>query len=901
MKLYDFRINRTDRTVGIDPEDIMFSFKAERGNAFLLSLYDYKGEKIWASEITLKDRLCFRPDFNFQSDSLYTAVLTGADGDSASITFRTAGKLSGKTITAADGIESPVFYKKFRINGSKSGARLIISGLGLYRAFINGKRVGNEYLTPLMNDYDGFVRYQTYMIQDILEEENLIEIYLGNGWFKGRFGIDGRGDCIYGDKFYLNAVIKTDGGEEIKTDESWFCRESTIRENGIYDGEKRDDTVSGKKSFSAVVSEKKFNFVPEYTAGVKVYKEEKGELIISPKGEKIIDFGTNESGFVRFVNRLPRGKKIILRYGEVLQDGCFYRENLRTAKAEYVYVSDGSQKIIEPYFTYYGFRYVLIETDEDISSEDFTAVRISSEMKQTMEFISSHNKLNRLIENVKRGQRSNFMDVPTDCPQRDERLGWTADTQVFASTASYNAETYSFYKKFMRDMSYDSNKYYGGDFPMYSPSLKGTCGAGGAVWSDAGVIVPWTLYVFFADKKLLRTHYEGIKRYIEVLRKGDKERGDKHILSAPFTFGDWLAQDGICPQSMRGGTDDSFIRSVYYFNAAKIAATAARALGEESDKNNYSHLSEEIKESILKEYFSLSGRLAVDTQTAYVLALHFGIYRDKDKVIKGLKERLKKDLYRLKTGFTGTPFLCDTLFGCGMAEDAYRIIFNEQCPGWMYQINLGATTVWERWNSLLPDGKISGTVMNSLNHYAYGSVAETIYRRVGGLSCSEPGWGKAKIAPVPDYRVTSCSTVYDSPSGLYSVKWKVTEGNIFTLEVTVPHGCEAEITLPYSDRDSFTVGEGNNVWRYVLNKDILHPFSIDSLAVDIISDERTNAAFRKFLPQAYYMATGENKEFLIMSIKEMGYLPMFGTTPENIIKLDETLKSIGGYDERSDF
>ena len=266
-------------------------------------------------------------------------------------------------------------------------------------------------------------------------------------------------------------------------------------------------------------------------------------------------------------------------------------------------------------------------------------------MDQTLEFRSSDAKLNRLIENAKRGQRSNFIDVPTDCPQRDERLGWTADTQVFAATASYNAETYSFYKKFMRDMAYDQNVYYDGEFPMYSPSLKGVCGPGGAVWSDAGVIVPWMLYRFYGDKELLRIHYEGIKKYLRKLCRGDEERRDGHLLSAPFTFGDWLAQDGICAQSMRGGTDDTFIRSVYYYNTACTAAEAA-----DPEEKSFRELAKDIRKSILDEYFSKSGRLAVDTQTAYVLSLHFGIYVDKDKVKEGFRDRLRKDLYRMKSG-----------------------------------------------------------------------------------------------------------------------------------------------------------------------------------------------------------------------------------------------------------
>ena len=446
----------------------------------------------------------------------------------------------------------------------------------------------------------------------------------------------------------------------------------------------------------------------------------------------------------------------------------------------------------------------------------------------------------------------------------------------------------------MRDMAYDQKTYYNGEFPMYSPSLKGAAGTGGAVWSDAGVIVPRLLYECYGDKELLRVHYEGIKRYLEVLVKGDEARGDGHLLSAPFTFGDWLAQDGVCEQSMRGGTDDTFIRSIYYLNAVITAAWAAGILGEHEDERTFSALADDIRGSILHEYYSPLGRLALDTQTSYVLALAFDVCPDREKLIALFRERLKKDLYRMKSGFTGTPLMIRTMFENGMEEEAYRLIFNEKCPGWMFELNLGATTIWERWNSLLPDGTISGTLMNSLNHYAYGSVAEAVYEYVGGIKRADIAWKKARISPVPDHRVRSCHTQFDSSYGVYEVDWKVGEGCAFSLRVTVPHGCTAEICLPYSGRAPFEVGEGEHSYCYTLEKDILHPFSIDSKAADLVENGEAKAAFARLLPQAFAMATGENEEFLTMSVREMGYLAMFGTSPEKVSELDALLKEIGG-------
>ena len=381
---------------------------------------------------------------------------------------------------------------------------------------------------------------------------------------------------------------------------------------------------------------------------------------------------------------------------------------------------------------------------------------------------------------------------------------------------------------------------------------------------------------------------------MSLLRKGDQMRGDGHLLSAPFTFGDWLAQDGICEQSMRGGTDDTFIRSVYYLNAVKTVAEAAKILEEQDDEKFFRALAQEIRESIINEYFSVSGRLAVDTQTAYVLSLAFDVCPNKEKLIGGFNDRLRKDLYRMKSGFTGTPLMIRTMFENGMAEEAYRLIFNEKCPGWMYQVNLGATTIWERWNSLLPDGKISGTMMNSLNHYAYGSVAEAIYQWVGGLKMLDTAWKKARIAPVPDHRVYGCCIEYESPYGCYRVDWQVNHHNEISLKVRIPHGCEAEICLPFSDRAPFEVGEGEHSFDYVLKKDIRHPYSVDNKVLDLLENEQVKEAFAQKLPQAYAMATSENQEFLVMSVREMGYLPMFGTKAEKIAELDAVLKKIGG-------
>lgn len=882
--IYDLKINRTENTIGLPSDDIMFSFKAKRGNAFSLSLTDSaKNTTVFSSA----DGVCVRPDYPFQAGETYTVTVTNEFGDSESLRFETATDRSGEWISAAEDVKSAVFRKVFSSRGGE--ARLKITGLGLYRAYLNGSRVGNDWLTPMMNDYDDCVRARTYEIA-LLDGENTLEILAGNGWYKGQFGIDGGFTDKWGSELTVNAVVYNDGGVITSTDLSWQYSAGKISDNGIYYGEDRDDTAA--YDFKPVKpAAKSFRIVPDDSAPIRTVEERTGKVIITPKNEAVIDFGQNGAGVVRIHNHFPKGTKVVLRYAEILQDGCFYRDNLRTARAEYHYVSDGNSGIIEPCFTYYGFRYVLVECDADWSASDFTAVYFSTALSSTVELKTNCELLNKLAENVTWGRYSNFIDVPTDCPQRDERLGWTADTQVFVPTACYQAEAYIFYKKFMRDMAYDQAMYYGGDFPMYSPSNKGIAGHGGAVWADAGVIVPWLIYESYGDQELLRKHYNGIRQYVELLIAGDEERGDNRLPTQPFTFGDWLAQDGICPQSMKGGTDDTFIRAAYYYNALQIAEKSARVLKIEEDEKRYGKRKEEVKHAIQREYFTPSGRLALDTQAAYILALKFGLGPDQDKVLSGFRDRLRRDLYKIKCGFVGAPLMIRTMLDCGLTEEAFRILFNREYPGWFYEILLGATTVWERWNSLLPDGKISGTMMNSLNHYAYGSVMEAVYAYIGGLSSADTAWKRAAIHPLPSRFVTQAGMRFDSPVGEYRCDWFVKNGE-FSISIAIPHGGSAEVTLPYSGREAFELAEGEYTYRYTMTEDIEHPFSADSLVYDIMKNEKAAKAFAETLPQAYAMASGENEEFLTSTVRGMSYLDMFGISKDGFARFEEKIRNI---------
>ena len=898
MNIYDLKVNHLTEPVGIAAEKLQFSFKANIGQDFIIKVYDEeRADLVYSQKVHIDESHNIYLPFKFlEGKRYYWCVET--EGLSSDMTyFETALPLNAKFITPADeDIKCPVISKEFAI-GQVKKARLYITGLGLYRVFINGHKVGTNYLTPYYNDYDVYLRYQTYDIGDLLDTENKIEILLGDGWYKGRFGIDGQSGDIYGEKYLACAMLYFelyDGTTlKIETDDSWIGASSNIVNTSIYDGETRDDSLIISNFKPCVIYNHEYNLVPDFSSPVRERMLLKPVLYISPKGEKILDFGQNMVGFCRFKCQEDRGTKVHLQYGEVLQDSCFYNDNLRTAKAEYIYISDGITKEIEPYFTFYGFRYVKVSGIDNVNPEDFTGVVIHSDLQEVSNINTSNEKINKLISNVKWSQRGNFIDVPTDCPQRDERLGWTADAQVFSNTACFHMDSYNFYKKYMRDLRADQINYYDGDIPMYSPSLKKTAGYGGAVWADAATIIPWNIYKVYGDKRLLSEHYDMMRDYINTVIATDKRDGNNHIIKSGFTFGDWLAQDGICPQALLGGTDSTYIKTIYYMNSLRIVANAADVLGKDKDKKFYSEMEAKVREAILYEFFSKSGRLAVDTQTAYVLSLYYNIYVDKNKVIDGLRTRLEKDLYRIKTGFTGTPLILSVLLKNEMVDDAYRILFNENYPGWLYTVNLGATTIWERWNSLLSDGTISGTNMNSLNHYAYGSVCEAIYSHIVGLQNAAPGWKKAIIAPKPNYRLKNIDFSYNSPSGVYKVNWKIYDNGEFELKTTIPNGTTATIILPdHKDKLTFTVSSGEYSYRYKPIVDYNRPYNENTIILDLLQNDQVKRIFKEYLPQAYNMVTGENEEFLTLQFISLGHLPMFETNAEEVMKVSNILKQI---------
>ena len=450
-------------------------------------------------------------------------------------------------------------------------------------------------------------------------------------------------------------------------------------------------------------------------------------------------------------------------------------------------------------------------------------------------------------------------------------------------------DSYIFYKKYLKDMRGDQQLYFDGDIPMISPSLKHQLYNGGAVWADAATIIPWNLYMNYGDVNLLKSNYELMRDYVETLIKKDIAQGNRNLILEGFSFGDWLALDGVTETSTYGGTDTGYIMSVYYYVSVNIITKAAKELGKNDDYNKYSELKEKIYNAILKEFFTPNGRLTINTQTGYILSLYYNIYQNRFSVIKGLLEKLRMDAYKLKTGFTGTPLILLTLFDNGLDSEAYQFLYNQNFPGWLYAINLGATTIWERWNSLLPNGTISGISMNSFNHYAYGSVCEAIYSRIAGLKNLSPGWKKVLIEPHLNYRLKKINFSYNSISGKYSISWKYDEFK-FYMNVTIPNGAEALVILP--NKTEYNVSQGDYYFESDIDKKIICPFSVDTPIFELIENEDAKKVLSQLVPAIYYQAIGENSEMLYGTIRLMSETPFFSITQEVIDKCQEELSKI---------
>ena len=711
----------------------------------------------------------------------------------------------------------PILSRRFTLPARSVRGRAYVVGLGLYELYLNGRKVGDEVLTPFYNDYNLWIQYQTYDVTDLLQAgENVLEAWLGNGWYKGRFGFGERTDCVYGDQMQLLLELRAgmpDGAEVVVgTGPDWSCRRSPVLESSIYDGEVYDARLEscGESEPAQLADAPKGPLSERLSPPLKkVDRLAVKEVLTTPAGETVLDFGQLMTGWVEFDCNLPAGATVTLEHGELLQHDNFYRDNLRSAQQKFTYTSAGVPAHVRPHFTFYGFRFVKVTGMDEVRPEDFAGCVIHSDLAVTGRISTSNPKVNQLFRNAFWGQIGNFVDVPTDCPQRDERMGWTGDAHVFAPTASFNMYTPAFYAKYLHDMLLEQRTL-GGAVPHVIPDVIGqienrsrkqtfpgeTGPFGSCAWGDAATGIPWTLYQFYGDRTLLERQYENMKLWTDWIRRQDETHcGGRRLWMCGFHFADWLALDNPVQGSSFGGTDPYYVASAFYYWSARTTARAARALGRAGEAAEYQRLAEEVREAFRKEFFTPTGRIAEPTQTAMVMALFMDLAPEdaRERLRADLRKRLKDRDWHLDTGFVGTYYLCRTLTQNGMGDIAYTLLLNEDYPSWLYEVNMGATTVWERWNSVLPNGLVSDTGMNSMNHYAYGSVVEWMYRCMGGLNPSEecPGFKRVRIDPSVDARFEFVDVSYDSAAGLYECGWKL-EGGAVRYQVTVPFDCEAD-------------------------------------------------------------------------------------------------------------
>ena len=684
-----------------------------------------------------------------------------------------------------------VYLKNFRCAAKAEKAILKISALGVYEAKLNGERVGDFILAPGWTSYLNRLQVQSYDVTDMLKTENSLEVTVGQGWRAIANKRDGSDFLGYRDTALIAELTLTyaDGStESIVTDSSWTARESKLRYTNIYDGDIYDATFkAGSARHCICVDLEKDMLIPQ--EGEKIVEQERMpalQVIKTPAGETVIDFGQNMTGYVEFRIKGTPGAQATISHGETLdRDGNFYNANYRSADAQIKFVCDGEEHIYKSALTFFGFRYIRLENwPDEIKKENFTAVVVHSDIRRTGYFECSDEAVNKLFKNIIWGQKSNFLDVPTDCPQRDERLGWTGDAQVFVRTASLNFDVERFFKKWLHDLAADQGR--DGCVPHVIPNISDDMG-GSSAWSDAAVICPWEIYRTYGDKAVLEEQFDSMKAWIDWMR----ERSENGRRSGGSHFGDWLGLDS--PEgSYKGSTPEDLIATAYYKYSTELFIKAAHALGRDVAK--YENIPAEAAAAFRREYME-NGRVKNATQTACVLALYFDITDDRAATATQLNELVKRAGH-LETGFVGTPYLLHALSDNGYAETAYDLLLRREYPSWLYPISKGATTVWEHWDGIKPDGTMWSTDMNSFNHYAYGAVADWMYGAAAGINSDpdRPGFEHIIFRPVTDRRLDFVKASIDTRRGTVASEWRRENGRIKYI-FTVPEGCGASVVI----------------------------------------------------------------------------------------------------------
>lgn len=695
----------------------------------------------------------------------------------------------------------PVYTKDIDVEKGLRSATLYITAHGLYEANFNTKRVGDAYFTPGYTRYDKRLQYQQYDVKPLLKKgRNAVRVTVGEGWYRGRFGGNMEPDTYGNDAgllFQLDLIYNDGRQISIVSDSNWLCSTGPIRYSGLYEGELYD-TRRVKTSLAVPVATADFPKEILVAGSTPPVREKEQfhplKVWITSNGEQVIDFGQNLAGWVRCTLKGKTGDTIRLYHAEILDKaGNFYTGNLREAQATDTYILDGKgRQTFQPHFTWHGFRYVKVEGCK-VNANDFTAIALYSDLAPAGSFSCSNSMLNQLCHNITWSFKGNSLDIPTDCPQRSERLGWTGDAQVFCRTASYLFDVDAFFSKWLQDLAAEQAP--NGAIPSIVPDAykkyRKDPRGGAAGWADAATIIPWTLYWVYGDTAVLRRQYASMKAWVDYINSVSKDG-----LWTANGYGDWLAPGD--------STSLPYIDQCYWANSTQLLINTAKILGKTDEVEKYTHSLQDIKSAFLKNYISPEGVAITNTQTAYVLALQFDMLPGNMK--KNAADRLAtlvtNNNNHLATGFLGTPYLLHALSENGYTNLAYKILNQETCPSWLYPVKMGATTIWEKWNAIKPDSVVQAT---SYNHYSYGAVGEWLYRVVAGIDAASPGYEKILIRPQPGGGLDWVNASYTCPFGKIVSNWKINNGK-FTMHVEIPAGTRATVLIP--GKESVEVAAG---------------------------------------------------------------------------------------------
>ena len=867
MKLYDFRTEYRENPIGLTDKAPRFSWKIESEEqntiqtAYEINVTDENGNVVWNSGKKASDQsvLVAYDGEALKDEMLYKVEVSVADnhGNVESIegTFETGifdnTEFIAKMLTSdftEEETACPVFGKTFAIDKKVKKARLYATAHGVYEVTLNGQTVGDYRMAPGWTSYHNRLQYQIYDVTEQLAAENEIAITVGNGWYKGILGFYCQPNQ-YGTQAGAFAELHIeyeDGSRDvIATDETWSVKTGEIRYSEIYMGETIDTDAPEIAEGNVVVKDfDKEVLTAQENEPVRITEKIEGkELIVTPKGERLVDFGQIVTGVVEVHVKGEKGQKIVIRHAEVLdKDGNFYPETLRQAKSIDTFICNGEEQIFRPHFTFHGFRYICVEGMEEFTADQFIACVTHSDMEKTGDFTCSNQKVNQLQKNITWSQRDNFLDIPTDCPQRDERLGWTGDAQVFSWTAAFNRNTALFYTKWMRDVAAESSLEKG--VPHVVPDILESYSS--SAWSDVAVIVPWVVYQIYGDKGILEENWKCMHEWVDYIKNNCEENG---LWQSGFQYGDWLALDKEESADRTGATDKYMIANAYYLYVTELVKKTAEVLGKTEEAEKYKELYATTLEAFREEYYTSTGRIVSETQTGAILSLYFNLAREKDRkrILNILLTNIENHKNHLSTGFVGTPYICHALSENGAHEMAATLFMKEDYPSWLYAVNMGATTIWERWNSIKPDGTFDESGMNSLNHYAYGSVGDWMYRKVAGLSQLEPGYKKFQVKPMFVKGIEECGTEFESVYGKIVTNTSCKNGKIH-VHVEVPANTTAVIVLPEKE-EVHEVGSGVYDYEYDTETSlVVERFSMDSTLGEIVAEPLAVEMFNQMVP-----------------------------------------------------